>query len=199
MTKIAIILGTARQSAGTNIFDYLRKITRNNPGSEFEFLNLRDFDLPFYDHKETPLSETLTGKNEEETRWLDALKSADGYIMMTPEYDHAFTGILKNALDLVGPEVRRKPVQILAYTSYSDGGILAAQSLVQVLQMLKMIVLPNPLLISAVNDNFGPEGNFLPDAPSAEYFTERFENVLTEIIFYAKILKDNPYPISAEY
>lgn len=194
MTQIAVILGSTRKvAAGQFIFDYLKQHAPKMTDVDYQWLDLKKFQLPFYNHAETPLAQPLTALNINEKNWLNALKQADGYLILTPEYDHALPGELKNALDYVGPEVARKPVQILSYTSYSDGGVLAAASLVPILQMLKTLVLPNPILISKVNDNFAANGDLLATAPSGDYYAQRLDNGLKELIFYSQLLKAHPF------
>lgn len=194
MTQIAIILGSTRKvAAGQFIFDYLKQHAPKMGNIDYQWLDLKKYQLPFYNHSETPLAQPLTDLTTNEKNWLNALKQADGYLILTPEYDHALPGELKNALDYVGPEVARKPVQILSYTSYSDGGVLAAESLVPILQMLKTLVLPNPILISQVNDNFAADGRLLATAPSGDYYAQRLTNGIKELIFYSQLLKTHPF------
>lgn len=144
-TRIGIILGTPRQpSLGSHLFHYLQRTFSNTDKVTFTWLALRDYPLPFYDHEETPLETPIQDLSTPEQAWLDQLAAQDGYIIISPEYDHAIPGILKNALDFVGPEVDHKPVQIITYSHYSDGGMLAAESMVEILQILKMIVYQHP-------------------------------------------------------
>lgn len=192
--NIGIILGTTRApSLGAKIFAYLRQTFTDTPEVHYSWLDLRDYSLPLYDHPETPLAMPLTNLSTAEQKWLDALKAQDGYIIMSPEYDHAMTGALKNALDYVGPEVANKPVQILTYSHYSDGGMLAAESMVNVLRMLKLMVLPTPVLLWSCDDNFTTTGELNADADNSDHFARRLSEAFHDIEFYAQVLKANPY------
>lgn len=192
--NIGIILGTTRKpSLGAKIFAYLRQTFTDTPEVHYSWLDLRDYPLPLYDHPETPLAMPLTNLSTAEQKWLDALKAQDGYIIMSPEYDHAMTGALKNALDYVGPEVASKPVQILTYSHYSDGGMLAAESMVNVLRMLKLMVLPTPVLLWSCDDNFTTTGELNADADNSDHFARRLSEAFHDIEFYAQVLKANPY------
>ncbi|GAD17350.1 NADPH-dependent FMN reductase [Lentilactobacillus otakiensis DSM 19908 = JCM 15040] len=156
-------------------------------------MRLEDFPLDFYHHDETPLSNPITDLKSGEQKWLDHLKDNDGFVILTPEYDHAIPGVLKNALDYVGPEVDHKPIQIVTYSYYSDGGMLAAESFVEILQMLKMIVLPTPVLLWNANDNFTKDGQLITDAANSDHFEQRLQEAFHEIGFYTKLLHDNPF------
>lgn len=192
-TQIGIILGSARLgSLGEHIFKYLQTTFVNNDEYEYNWIRLADYPLDFYEHSETPLSQPITDLTNVESAWLTQIKAQDGYVILTPEYDHSITGALKNALDYIGPEVDHKPVQLIAYSSYSDGGMLAAQSVVQVLQMLKMIVLPTPTLLWNANDNFDATGKLIADAPNSTYFAQRLAETFSEIGFYTALLKAHP-------
>lgn len=191
---IGIIMGSTRQAAlGARIFTYLQHQLHDTEAVQYTWLDLRDYPLPLYDHPETPLEDPLSDPTATETQWLDALAAQDGYVILTPEYDHALPGGLKNALDLVGPQVDHKPVQIVAYSHFSDGGILAAQSLVPILQMLKMIVLPDPVLLWSADPNFALDGTLVPTAVNSDHFAARLADVLHDITFYAGLFKAHPY------
>jgi len=191
--KIGIILGTTRNnSLGSKIFKYLQHNFQSNADVEYTWIDLKDYPLPLYDHIETPLENKIHDLNTAEQNWLNIIQQQDGYLILTPEYDHAITGALKNALDFIGPEVARKPIETIAYSHFSDGGILAAQSIVPVLQMLKMIVLPTPVLLWDADKNFDDHGNLL-DVENSEHFAKRLNESFTEINFYTSLLKNNPF------
>jgi len=191
--KIGVILGTTRtKSLGAKLFRYLQK-TVSTADVTYTWIDLKDYPLPFYDHEETPLSEPIQGLAAAEQKWLDVLAAQDGYVFLSPEYDHAITGVLKNAFDFVGPETAGKPVQIVTYSKYSDGGMLAAASFVGILQMLKMMVLPSPVLLWNAEPNFQDDGTLVATAPNSDHFAARLESAFDELQHYAQIMKDHPY------
>ncbi|MCH4165907.1 MAG: NAD(P)H-dependent oxidoreductase [Lentilactobacillus diolivorans] len=195
MVTIGIVLGSVRTgSLGDSIFNYLQKTYQNSDSVKYNWIRVADYPLDPYQHDETPLSYRIKNLKPNEDKWLKALAACDGYIIMTPEYDHAIPGVLKNALDYVGPEVDRKPVQIVTYSYYSDGGMLAAESFVEILQMLKMMVLPTPVLLWNATDNFKADGTLIADATNSDHFKQRLDEAFNEIGFYTKLLKDHPFP-----
>lgn len=194
MTNIALILGTTRSSSlGVQIFSYLKHQFPNTADVTYTWLDLRDYPLPFYDHPETPLDRPISQPTATEKAWLDQLAAQDGYVILSPEYDHAIPGGLKNALDLVGAQVDHKPVQVVTYSHYSDGGMLAAASVVPILQMLKMFVLPTPVLLWNADQNFTAEGTLRPDVANSAHFAHRLRAALAEVTFYSRLLKAHPY------
>ncbi|MFT8412223.1 MAG: NAD(P)H-dependent oxidoreductase [Schleiferilactobacillus perolens] len=191
---IGIIMGSTRQAAlGARIFTYLQHQFPDTETVQYTWLDLRDYPLPLYDHPETPLEDSISHPTATETQWLNALAAQDGYVILTPEYDHALPGGLKNALDLVGPQVDHKPVQIVAYSYFSDGGVLAVQSLVPILQMLKMIILPEPVLLWSADPNFTQDGTLVKSVVNSDHFALRLADAMHDIIFYAQLLHNHPY------
>lgn len=193
MIKIGVVLGSIRSQLGESIIKYLESKFRDTQTVQFDWIRLENFPLEPYQHDETPLSNPITGLKASEHKWLDQLKADDGFVIMTPEYDHAIPGVLKNALDYVGPEVDHKPVQIISYSYYSDGGMLAAESFVEILQMLKMMVLPTPVLLWNVNDNFTEAGELRKGAQNSDHFEARLEEAFHEIIFYTQLFHNHPF------
>lgn len=193
MVKIAVILGSVRSKLGESILKYLQSRFLDNQEVTYDWIRLEDFPLEPYHHDETPLSNPISHLTSGEQKWLDRLKNNDGYVILTPEYDHAIPGVLKNALDYVGPEVDHKPVQIVSYSYYSDGGMLAAESFVEILQMLKMIVLPTPVLLWNANDNFTEDGKLITTADNSDHFEQRLKEAFHEITFYTQLLHDHPF------
>lgn len=184
---------TRRNALGARILTYLQTQFPNTDQVTYDWLDLRDYPLPLYDHSETPLEDTISDPAPEETRWLTALAAQDGYVILTPEYDHAIPGGLKNALDLVGPQVDHKPVQVIGYSHFSDGGMLAAASIVPILQMLKMIVLPDPVLLWSADPNFTATGQLDMAVANSDHFADRLADTMHDIGFYSALLKANPY------
>lgn len=196
--KIGVILGTTRtHSLGERLFQYLQRALSTTDVT-YTWIDLRDYPLPLYDHAETPLSAPIQQLAAPEKRWLDVLAKQDGYMILSPEYDHAIPGSLKNALDFVGPEVAAKPVQIVTYSKYSDGGMLAAASFVGILQMLKMLVLPTPVLLWNAEPNFTADGELVPAAANSDHFAQRLAVAADELRHYAQLTKDHPYQQMAD-
>jgi NAD(P)H-dependent FMN reductase len=137
VAKIAVILGSTRQKRFGDkpafwILDELKK----RPGVEAELLDLRDFDMPFYDLPASP--SWLKGEygTEPVKRWRAKIDQADGFVMVAPEYNHGYSAILKNAIDHVYQEWNHKP---LAFVSYGNvGGARAVEQLRQVAVEVQM-------------------------------------------------------------
>lgn len=124
---IQVILGSTRdgrfgEKAGAWVIDRLAA----REDVQVELVDLRDYPMPFYEqssppaygHREYP---------EEVARWAEKVEAADGYIIVTAEYNHGYPAVLKNALDQIFPELNRKPVAFVGYGN--TGGARAIEQL----------------------------------------------------------------------
>lgn len=136
--KIKIILGSIRpgrfgERPARWIFDEISK----NKDLEVELLDLKDYQMPLFD---SPTSPSMAGKKYENVmvqKWSAKIDEADGYVIVSPEYNHGYSSVLKNALDWIGPEWNKKPVGFVGYGSV--GGSRAIEQLRGVAIELKMV------------------------------------------------------------
>jgi NAD(P)H-dependent FMN reductase len=132
MAKIGIILGTTRDVRFADIpAAWLLELARARQDFDCELVDLRDYPMPFYNQVGGQPS-----SDEVVHRWLAKVTELDGYVIITAEYHHAPAGVLKNALDYVLREGRRKPVAFMGYGSV--GGARAVEQLRMVAEALQM-------------------------------------------------------------
>lgn len=77
--------------------------------------DLAELALPFYDNPTPPTSPDFVTDDERVLRWTDMVRSADGVILVTPEYNHTMTPVQLNAVDWIGKEWEDKPVALVGY------------------------------------------------------------------------------------
>ena len=119
MSAISVIVGTTRKARFSEkpahwILEHLKK----RQDVDARLLDLRDFPMPFFDQ---PLTPAMPGRpafeNEAVQRWTAAIGASDGYVITTAEYNYGSAAVLKNAIDWVYPEWRRKPVSFISWGS----------------------------------------------------------------------------------
>ncbi|HTX19838.1 MAG TPA: NAD(P)H-dependent oxidoreductase, partial [Bacteroidota bacterium] len=108
-------------------------------------IDLRDWQLPMYDEPISPVSNKGIYTNPIGRKWADKIGEADGYIIVTPEYNHGYPAVLKNAIDWVFQEWRRKPVGFVSYGNL--GGARVIEQLRQVVIELQMLPIRNAVHI----------------------------------------------------
>jgi NAD(P)H-dependent FMN reductase len=118
MLKIAIIIGSTRPGRNCpQVAQWVYDIAKNRNDAEFEMVDLVDFHLPLYDEPVPP--SMSTGYEKEHTKaWSQKIASFDGYVFVTPEYNRATGGALKNAIDFLYHEWNNKAAGFVSYGSF---------------------------------------------------------------------------------
>jgi NAD(P)H-dependent FMN reductase len=157
MLNIAVILGSTRrgrfgEKPARWIFDELKK----RPGVTAEFLDLRDYELPFFDEPVSPGYITEPFKNEAVARWTKKIAAQEGFIVVAPEYNHSASGVMKNAVDWVYNDWNRKPIGFVGYGSAGGArGVEHMRAIAVELQMApvqKGVHLPVDLYLSMMKE-----------------------------------------------
>ena len=126
MQKIGIIIGSTRPGRrAEDVARWVHGIAEKRTDAEFELVDLLDFKLPLLDEATPP----AYGKYEHEhtKNWAAKIGSFDGFVFVTPEYNHATSGALKNAIDFLGREWKDKAAGFVSYGSM--GGVRAVENL----------------------------------------------------------------------
>lgn len=131
--KIGIIMGSIREGrANTDVAEWVKKVAENyTTETEFEIVDLKDFPLPLFDEAASPAYTSDLKASEQQKPWAAKMAELDGYIFVTPEYNHGMSSVLKNALDYVYHELTDKAAGIVSYGS--AGGVRAGEQLRTVL------------------------------------------------------------------
>jgi NAD(P)H-dependent FMN reductase len=149
MTRIGIILGSTRPNRnGEQVAKWVYDIASRRTDAEFELIDLRDYPLP---HLDEPLPPSLGQYQNEHTRqWADKIASFDGFVFVTPEYNHSTSGVLKNAIDYLYAEWNNKAVGFVSYGSV--GGARAAEQLRLVVGELQMADVRQQVALSLITE-----------------------------------------------
>jgi NAD(P)H-dependent FMN reductase len=183
--KIQIILGSTRQNRlGDKVAQWVLKKSQEQTDIQYELLDLRDWPLPFYD--EVMGASMLDGKYShlEGKKWADKINEADGYIFVTPEYNHGYSAVLKNALDYAYPEWIRKPGAFVSYGA-AAGGARAVEQLRQVLVELQMAPTRFGVHIINIWSAFNDKGEF----QSNEMYDKQLDILLKDLSWWTTSLK----------
>ncbi len=134
--KVLIIIASTRPGrVGRFIADWFYGQARDRRTDvQFELVDLADWNLPFLDEPVPPKAHMY--QHEHTKRWSSKIAEGDGYVFVTPEYNHGYPGSLKNALDYLYQEWNDKPVAFVSYGM--GGGRMAVGQLHQVVDELLM-------------------------------------------------------------
>ncbi len=125
MLKIGILLGSTRPGRrGEQVAQWVCERAAHRADAEFASIDLLDHPLP---HLDTPPAASPGRYQHEHTQaWADTIAAFDGFVMVTPEYNHSIPGVLKNALDHLRVEWRDKAAGFVSY-----GGVGGARAVEQ--------------------------------------------------------------------
>lgn len=176
---IPILLGTARNGRNSEkVANYMHQVTTEygkTAGFTTELLDVRHFDL---------LGTDNTERTERAKRWSEKMKSSDGLIIVSPEYNHGYPGELKTMLDEIFPEYARKPLGICGVSKGGLGGVRMVEQLRLVAIELHMVPIHSAVYFSNVLSLFDEKG-----AIKDPSYQEKVTKFLGELAWYANALK----------
>jgi NAD(P)H-dependent FMN reductase len=145
MKHILIVISSVRPiRIGEQVASWVQNIASRVGGLTFELVDLKDWHLPMDDEPEKPADGIYLHAHTK--AWSDKIKTGDGFIFVTPQYNWGYPASLKNALDHLYREWKGKPAAIVTYGH--RGGVRAAGQLHEVLLGLHMAPTPTrPALI----------------------------------------------------
>ncbi len=137
MVRIAVIIGSTRPGRfGDKPASWIADRLAARDDLEVTVVDLRDHPLPFYEEPTPPARAGRTYRTPEVARWATTIDEADGYVIVTAEYNHGYPAALKNALDHAFVEWQHKPVAFVGYGNV--GGARAIEQLRMVAVELEM-------------------------------------------------------------
>ncbi|MEK6967701.1 MAG: NAD(P)H-dependent oxidoreductase [Nanoarchaeota archaeon] len=182
--KIKIILGTTRKNRFSDKTSKWVLEEAKKKDWQVELLDLRDYPMPFYDEPVSP-AYVKEGNyaNEMVRTWAKKIDEADAYIIITPEYNHGPSAVLKNAMDHVYSEWNNKPVAFVSHGA-SAGGSRAVEQLRTIAIELQMAPIRVGVHIPFFWTQVDDKGNL-----KTEQYQETLQNLFTQLTWWAKALK----------
>lgn len=186
--KIKIILGSTRQNRFSDKPGaWILTEANKKEGVSAELLDLRDYPFPFFDEPMSPaMIKNGEYSNEIVRNWADKIREADAFIVVTPEYNHGTSGVLKNAFDSVYAEWNNKPIGFVSYGGV--GGARSVEQLRLVAIELQMAPVRNAVHIMGGPWNLLDENGKLKDG-AFDPFQKSAEGMIQQLIFWARALK----------
>lgn len=191
--KIKIIIGSTREGRFSEkpaqwIYEEAKKLE----GAEAELLDLRDYPMPFFESSISPSMAKGKYENEVVQKWADKIKEGDAFIIVTPEYNHGYPAVLKNAMDVIYPEWNKKPVGFVSYGSAM--GARSVEQLRQVAIELQMAPIRNAIHIPvdiffAAMMGKGPQGPEMFESIRKSSMGDRVQIFFDDLLWWAKALK----------
>ncbi|MEV1172649.1 NAD(P)H-dependent oxidoreductase [Nonomuraea sp. NPDC049784] len=180
MTNIGIIIGSTRPGRrGRAVAEWVASVAAQKQlAADFEIVDLADFELPLLD-EEQPALFGQYGKAHT-IRWAEAIARYDGFVFVTPEYNHSIPSALKNALDFLYTEWNNKAAGFVGYGLH--GGTRAVEHLRLILAELKVATVRTQVALSLHHDfTFSAPtepGDFTPGPHQHQTLTALLDDVV---------------------
>jgi len=186
--SIKVIAGSTREGRfSRTAAEWIGKELMKREEVSAELLDLRDYDLPFFNEAVTPSSKQEPYKHAAVARFTGKIAGGDAFVIVTPEYNHGTSGVLKNAMDWVYQEWNNKPVAFVSYGSV--GGARAVEQLRLIAVELQMAPIRNAIHIPG--DQYFPVLSGKADVQ--ELFAKLQKPVdlmIIQLLWWAKALKN---------
>jgi NAD(P)H-dependent FMN reductase len=175
MLKLAIIIGSTRPGrVGEAVARWVYELAQKRRDAEFELVDIKEFNLPLLDEP-VPPSQGKYSK-EHTKKWAAKIASFDGYVFVTPEYNHGISGALKNAIDFLYAEWNNKAAGFVGYGS--AGGARAVEHLRLVMAEVQVATVRNQVMLS-LRDDFENYSVFKPRDFHEKMLGQVFDQVIT--------------------
>jgi len=172
---LPIILGTARQGRRSeNPARLVLDEAKKRAGIEAELLDVRDIPMRFDD----------AGSGMLDPKFAQKMQRADALVLVVPEYNHGYPGLLKHALDMCLEEYNHKAVGICGVSAGPFGGSRVIENLLPVMRELGLVVSGVDVNFSKVQDIFDDRGTLRDES-----WRGRVNKFLDELIWLARVMK----------
>ena len=172
---IPVILGTPRQGRmSEHVAKFVVEEVRKRNSVETELIDIRNI----------PLSTTDAGESIKDSKFSSTVMHADALIIVSPEYNHGYPGLLKHVLDTNLKEYIHKAVGICGVSAGGFGGTRVIEGLLPVMRELGLVTIFWDGNFSSVQNIFDASGKLLDQA-----YIKRIDKFLKELIWMAKVLR----------
>lgn len=174
--KITVICGSLRKES------WNRMVANTLPSvapADFKFRDAPRFDtMPNYNQDD----QKANGFPDTVKAWADAIRGADGVVIVTPEYNYSVPGVLKNAIDWVSRMDAKeqpflgKPCAILTASGGPVGGSRVQYELRKILQSIEAVLLPKPeVFVTLAPQKIDTAKGIVTDAATLDFMKKQME------------------------
>jgi len=173
--NIPIILGTTRQGRmSAHVARVLTEELSKTAGVETELIDIARMSLPTNDAGEAIKESTFSSK----------MDRADAIVIVAPEYNHGYSGLLKHVLDSCLKEYIHKAVGIVGVSAGPFGGTRVIQNLLPVMRELGLVTIFWDVNFSSVQNSFDRSGQLTDSS-----YLRRIDKFLKELLWMARTLR----------
>lgn len=179
--KIAIILGSTRPGRnGEPVAKWVYEAAAQRSDAEFELVDIAEFNLPHLDEAIPPSAGQYAHAHT--LAWAEKIASFDGFVFVTPEYNHSTSGALKNAIDFLYGEWNNKVAGFVSYGSV--GGTRAVEHLRLIMSELQVATVRAQVALSLFTD-FENFSSFTP----GDHQRQALDATLDQVVSWSRALR----------
>jgi NAD(P)H-dependent FMN reductase len=172
---IPVILGTARQGRRSeHVANFVFAEVQKRQGVETQLIDIRNLPLKLDD----------AGEEIKDPNFSATVQRADALVLVVPEYNHGYPGLLKHALDTNLKEYIHKAVGICGVSAGPFGGARVIENLLPVMRELGLVTIFNDVNFGNVQKLFDESGKLLDEG-----YVRRVDQFLQELIWMARVLR----------
>jgi NAD(P)H-dependent FMN reductase len=182
--RLGVILASTRRGRrGEAYAHWILELIRARDGVEVELLDLRDHPLPAYEHEQSPTKMEASYSDQAQRAWSEKIRELDGFVIVTPEYNHGYPGQLKNAIDHVHVGWFYKPVGFVSYGG-TAGGARAVEQLRNVAVEVRMVPVRGEVNLALIGLATDEQGR-----PTDSLYAKRAAAMIDQLLWWARAAK----------
>lgn len=184
--NIPVILGSVREGRRSEAPAKLVLEKIKQAGHTTQLIDFKEMPLPFYNAPTVPAVFFKTGyPNENAQKWSNIARAADAFVVVSPEYNHGYSAVLKNALDWLYLEFEKKPFGLVGVSDGTTSGARMIENLRPIIQNFNAMSIRETVMIGPVQDYFNEQGELLK--PELE---KKIDGLLKSLTWWAETLKE---------
>jgi NAD(P)H-dependent FMN reductase len=184
--RIGVILASVRESRRGEAFArWIHGLVAERPDVAVELLDLKDWPLPPYAYRDAPnIAERGFAAGSLERRWAEKIASLDGFVIVTPEYNHGYPSSLKSVLDAIYSAWNHKAVAFVSYGGFAAGA-RAVEQLRLVAIELRMVPVRDEVNVRLAGYATDERGH--PADPS---YAKKAKAMVDDLLWWTRIAKE---------
>lgn len=193
MLNIPVILGSVREgrNSGAPAKFIVQKL--KDLGHTTQLVDFKELPMPFFNSQLMPSQ--MRGKYPEPSiqKWSEIAYKAEAFVIVTPEYNHGYPAVLKNALDWLYWEFDHKPVGLVGVSDGLTAGVRVIEQLRPIMENFSMFAIRETVMFARAQDVFDVEGKLLDEA-----YHKKVDGLLKSLVQMAEIMKAYPRAVRPE-
>jgi len=187
MLNIPVILGSVREGRSSYFPAKFVMDKIMAAGHTSTLVDFKEMPLPFFNSPLMPSQ--MKGKYPEPNiqKWSEIAYNADAFVIVTPEYNHGYPGVLKNALDWLYFEFDHKPVGLVGVSDGTVGGARVIEQLRPIMENFSMFAIRETVMFIKAPSAFDQDGKLLE-----EVFNKKVDGLINSLVSVAEVMKAYP-------